>query len=86
MVAASRLAAVCALAAACAASAAPSALLLAGGTVVNADRQFAADVLIEGGLISAVGQGLVPPSGARIINASNLLVIPARHDCPFCLE
>lgn len=29
-----------------------------GGTVVNADRQFAADVLISGGLIQAVGADL----------------------------
>ena len=29
-----------------------------GGTVVNADRQFAADVLISNGLIQAVGADL----------------------------
>lgn len=29
-----------------------------GGTVVNADRRFEADVLVEGGRIAAVGPGL----------------------------
>lgn len=30
-------------------------LLIKGGTVVNADREFKADVLIQGGIISKVG-------------------------------
>lgn len=32
-----------------------------GGTVVNADRQFGADVLIRDGLIHAVGKDLEVP-------------------------
>ena len=35
-----------------------SSLLIRGGTVVNADRAFRADVLCEGGKISAVGSAL----------------------------
>jgi dihydroorotase-like cyclic amidohydrolase len=33
-----------------------SALLIRGGTVVNADREFRADVLCDGGKIVAVGE------------------------------
>ena len=48
--------------------------------MVNADRQFAADVLLQGGLIAAVGQGLSAPPGARILNATGLLVMPGGID------
>ena len=48
--------------------------------MVNADRQFAADVLLEGGLIAAVGLGLKAPPGARVLNATGLLVMPGGID------
>ncbi len=59
-----------------AAALAPPALLLQGGTVVNADRAFVADVLIVGGVIEAVAPGLAAPPGARVLNATGLLVMP----------
>ena len=46
-----------------------SALLIRGGTVVNADRAFRADVLIEGDTIAAVGENLAVPAGATVIDA-----------------
>lgn len=44
-----------------------------GGTVVNADRQFGADVLIEDGLIHAVGKDLEVPSYYILSSAFGLL-------------
>ena len=40
--------------------------LIRGGTVVNADRAFRADVLIEGDIIAAVGENLPVPVGATV--------------------
>lgn len=57
-------------------AAAESALLIRGGTVVNADRQFPADVLIIGDTIAAVGPGLTAPRGARVVDATGRLVMP----------
>ena len=45
------------------------AVLVRGGTVVNADRSFRADVLCEGGKIVAVGEGIDAPTGAEIVDA-----------------
>lgn len=53
-----------------------NAILIRGGTVVNHDAAFPADVLVEGELIVAVAPGLSAPPGARVINATGLLVIP----------
>ena len=44
-------------------------LLIRGGTVVNADREFHADVLCAGGKIVAVGAGLSAPAGADLLDA-----------------
>jgi dihydropyrimidinase len=55
-------------------------LLIRGGTVVNADRSERADVLCEGGLIRAVGRDIAAPSGAGIIDAGGLLVMPGGID------
>lgn len=48
-----------------------------GGTVVTADRQFKADVLIEGETIAAIGEGL---KGDEVIDASEAYVIPGGID------
>ena len=53
-----------------------AALLIRGGTVVNADGEFVADVLILGDTISAVGPGLSAPRGARVLDATGRLVMP----------
>ena len=54
--------------------------LIRGGTVVNADRAFKADVLCEGGKIVAVGAGLDAPAGARVIDAGGQYVMPGGID------
>ena len=41
-----------------------SSLHIRGGTVVNADRQFRADIITQDGKIVAVGEGLATPAGA----------------------
>jgi dihydropyrimidinase len=55
-------------------------LLIRGGTVVNADQSFRADVYCEGGVIKAVGPGLDAPSGARVVDAGGALVMPGGID------
>ena len=55
-------------------------VLIQGGTVVNADRTFRADVLCEDGLITAVGEGLDAPKGAEIVDAGGQYVMPGGID------
>eukprot|EP01114_Cavostelium_apophysatum_P017245 TRINITY_DN5077_c0_g1_i4.p1 TRINITY_DN5077_c0_g1~~TRINITY_DN5077_c0_g1_i4.p1 ORF type:complete len:502 (-),score=96.38 TRINITY_DN5077_c0_g1_i4:58-1563(-) len=55
-------------------------ILIRGGIVVNDDRQFRADVLLQNSLITAVGENLVVPTGARVIDASGKYVIPGGID------
>lgn len=56
------------------------AVLIKGGTVVTHDEERAADVLCVDGLIAAVGANLDVPSGARVIDADGLLVMPGGID------
>jgi dihydropyrimidinase len=53
--------------------------VISGGTVVTADDEFPADVLIEGEKITAVGHVPVAP-GARVIDASGCFVLPGLID------
>jgi dihydropyrimidinase len=55
-------------------------LLVRGGTVVNADRSATADVLCDGGTIVRVGAGLDAPTGADIVDAGGMLVMPGGID------
>jgi dihydropyrimidinase len=55
-------------------------LLIRGGTVVNADREFRADVLCEGGRITGVGTDLAAPAGCETLDASGQYVIPGGID------
>ena len=57
-----------------------STLLIRGGTVVNADRQFRADVLCVDGKIQAVGENLQTPAGAQVVDAGGQLVMPGGID------
>lgn len=57
-----------------------SKLLIRGGTVVNADRAFAADVLIDGGIIADVAPFLQAPADARVLDATGKLVMPGGID------
>src|SRR5258708_21024148 len=55
-------------------------MLIRGGTVVNHDASRRADVLIEGGQIAAVGEGLTAPANAEIIDAGGAYVLPGGID------
>ncbi|QJD91603.1 dihydropyrimidinase [Duganella dendranthematis] len=54
--------------------------IIRGGTVVNADRAFRADVLCDGDKIVAVGENLEVPSGAKVIDAGGQYVMPGGID------
>lgn len=57
-----------------------SKILIRGGTVVNADRAFRADVLTQDGRIAAVGEALEAPAGATIVDAGGQYVMPGGID------
>ena len=57
-----------------------STLLIRGGTVVNADREFRADVLCVDGQIATVGENLQAPAGAHILDAGGRYVMPGGID------
>ena len=57
-----------------------SAVLIQGGTVVNADRAFRADVLCVDGKIAEVGENLVAPAGAQVVDAGGQYVMPGGID------
>jgi dihydropyrimidinase len=54
--------------------------IIRGGTVVNAERAFRADVLCSDGRIVAVGENLEAPPGARVIDAGGQYVMPGGID------
>ncbi|HUH86161.1 MAG TPA: dihydropyrimidinase [Stellaceae bacterium] len=56
------------------------AILIRGGTVVNADASQRADVLVEGDIIKAVSPGLDAPKGAETIDAGGAMVMPGGID------
>ncbi|KAF3822682.1 hypothetical protein GH733_008056 [Mirounga leonina] len=64
--------------------AAPSRLLIRGGRVVNDDLSQVADVLVEDGVVRALGRHLLPPGGApaglRVLDAAGKLVLPGGID------
>jgi len=55
-------------------------VLIRGGTVVNADRSFRADVLCADGVVKAVAEGLDAPGGAEIVDAGGAYVLPGGID------
>lgn len=57
-------------------------VLIKGGTVVNADREFRADVLCGDGIIVAVGDGAAAqaPAGTEVIDALGHYVMPGGID------
>jgi len=55
-------------------------VIIKGGQVVNCDEMTVADVLVEDGKITAVGEDLDIPEGATVINAVDKLVFPGGID------
>ena len=57
-------------------------LLIRGGTVVNADREFAADVLCVAGKVAAVGPAVAAqaPAGTQTLDASAQYLLPGGID------
>ncbi len=51
--------------------------VIKNGTIVTADLTYKADVLIEGGKIAAIGQGLV---GNETLDASGCYIMPGGID------
>lgn len=56
------------------------AILIAGGTVVDTTGSRRADVLIENGRITRVGEQISAPKGARVLDASGCWVTPGLVD------
>ncbi len=57
-----------------------SAVLIRGGTVINAESSVVADVLTDAGKIVAVGPNLQATAGATIVDAGGALVMPGGID------
>jgi len=55
-------------------------LLITGGRVIDATGERAADVLVDGGVIAAVGDRLVAPEGATVLDAAGCVVAPGFVD------
>jgi len=55
-------------------------ILINGGTVVTAEGEQRADVLVVGEKVAAVGAGLSAPAGTRTIDAGGAYVIPGGID------
>ena len=54
--------------------------LIRGGTVVTADGEARADVLVVGERVAAVGPGLEAPTGTEVIDAGGAFVLPGGID------
>ena len=55
-------------------------LLIKNGQIVTADRQYTADILIEGETISMIGENLIAPEGTETIDATGQYVFPGFID------
>ena len=58
----------------------PRVLVLRGGEVVDADGRRRADVVVEDGVVTAVGAGVAVPSGATVLDAGGCVVAPGLVD------
>ena len=54
--------------------------LIRGGTVVTPDAMLRADLLLADGKIQAIGDRLLSPEGAEVVDAEGLLVLPGVID------
>jgi len=57
-----------------------SKLLIRGATVVNADREFRADVLCSDGKVAQIGENLELPTNCRELDASGAYLLPGGID------
>ncbi|MDA0214753.1 MAG: amidohydrolase family protein, partial [Planctomycetota bacterium] len=55
-------------------------LLIQGGEVVTDSKRFRADVLCQNDLITQIGENLVAPAGATIVDAKGKFVFPGFID------
>ncbi|MCF7823325.1 MAG: amidohydrolase family protein [Candidatus Marinimicrobia bacterium] len=55
-------------------------VLIKNGTIIHADSQSIADILIQGETITSIGENLVLPSSTRIIDATGKLIFPGIID------
>lgn len=55
-------------------------LLIKGGTIVDADRSYGADILCIGGKIAKIGKDIEAPDGAKVIDAKGKLLMPGGID------
>lgn len=62
------------------------ALVVRNGTVVTSSDQRVADVLVEGGVIQAVGKDLDVPAGTQVVDASGQYVFPGGIDAHTHME
>jgi dihydropyrimidinase len=54
--------------------------LIRGGTVVDAESSYRADVLVSGETIAAIGEAIDVPAGTQVVDAGGLLVMPGGID------
>ena len=62
------------------------AFLIRGGTLITAAESFAADILVEGERIAAIGPNLAAGEGVQVVDAAGKLVLPGGVDVHTHLE
>ncbi|EGC32199.1 dihydropyrimidinase [Dictyostelium purpureum] len=55
-------------------------ILIVNGTVVNDDREFKSDVLIQKGIITQIAPSIKPIEGIKVVDATDKLLIPGGID------
>ena len=60
--------------------------IIKGGTIVTDSAMVAADILIDGEKIAAIGQNFDGIAGAEVIDASGMLVLPGGVDAHVHLD
>src|SRR5258707_2628279 len=58
----------------------PVATLIRGGTIVNHDSSRQADVLVQDGVVAAIGSGLDAAPSAEVIDAGGCFILPGGID------